>query len=194
MSNNLIPRVAITTEMKKRAEEEAKKRDPHIKHHFDVSHFSGKVRDVVGFLGEFACCEYLGLNWRDNIRENYLTIDTGDIQGRFILDIKTETLPEPYFSKLLNHKLEDDGVYGRRLINGEQKALLHKYDFIVFGAFCRDRYDYWYPLGFMDTKFILQNYRATQNRPDGGSYPAAGLPIKTSELKPMEELRALFGQ
>ena len=46
----------------------------HIKHHSEVGHLSYEERDVLGFLGEFACCELLGINWKDNIRENYLTI------------------------------------------------------------------------------------------------------------------------
>jgi hypothetical protein len=70
--------IEITDEMKKQASIEAKRRDSHIKHHFEVNHLSHKERDVLGFVGEFACCELFNIDWRQNIRENYLTIGNYD--------------------------------------------------------------------------------------------------------------------
>lgn len=94
--------VEIDNKMLELAQKEAKRRDPYINHHFSVQHLSENDRDIIGFLGEFAACSLLNINWQENIRENYLTIDNGDgkIKG-LIFDVKTETIPEPYFSDVI---------------------------------------------------------------------------------------------
>jgi hypothetical protein len=74
------------------------------------------------------------------------------------------------------------------LINKGQRKLLENYDFIIFGAFDRNKTDKWYPIGWLETKFILENYVPTKTRPDGGIYPFAGYPVKTSDLKSVESL------
>lgn len=181
--------IDITDEMEKQADAESEKRNPHIKHHFEVNHLSYHKRDVVGFLGEFAACELLGINWKKNIRADYETIDSGDGKcKKGIFDVKTETIPYENLHKILNREIKDDELYGRRLINEGQISLLEKYDIIIFGAFCRNNYKKWYPIGWLDTKHILANYRVTKKRPDGGEYPFSALAIKTSELKAISEL------
>lgn len=94
--------VSITKEMVDRANIEIKKRDPYIKHHFSVEHLTEHDRDMIGFLGEFAMTELFGMDFKDQIRDNYFTIDCGDgkIQN-LIYDVKTETIPEPYFNKVI---------------------------------------------------------------------------------------------
>ena len=57
--NNFIP---FTQEMIDASVMQASKRNPHIKHHFESATMDGEIRDQVGFLGEFACCEALGLS------------------------------------------------------------------------------------------------------------------------------------
>jgi hypothetical protein len=59
-----MTRVKITDEMKTHSIIESKKRDAFINHHFEVSHMSYEQRDQLGFLGEFACCELLGIDWK----------------------------------------------------------------------------------------------------------------------------------
>lgn len=191
--------IKITEEMKRYALIEANKRDPYIKHHFNVEHLSDIDRDIIGFLGEFACCEMFGLNWKNNIRDNYLTIDCGDIKsGNLIFDVKTETLPNKYpnryFHKVFNRLIDDDSPYGRRLIVEGQVELLKKYDIVIFGAFVRDRYDKWYSLGYLETDYILKNYEVTKNTPFGGKYPEAALPIKTSDLKDINNIKKLISR
>lgn len=182
-------KVQISEEMKIRAKQEAIKRNPHINHHFDVNHLTGEERDIIGFLGEFACCELLKINWKDNIRKDYLTIDNFDVtvNGKRA-DVKTETLPEKFLKAVLSKTINDDGVFGRRLINQGQVILLPKYDIVIFGAFERGNYNYWFPFGYLESKYILENYKITNQRPDGGKYPFAALPIKSSDLKPINEL------
>lgn len=184
--------IIITKEMVNQALAEADKREPHIQHHFDVEHLSNVQRNVLGFLGEFACRKYLNIPWKSGIRTNYNYIDNGDIVvNGIIFDVKTETIPnnKPYksFDKVFNRRIDDDEPYGRRLINGEQKVLLHKYDYIIFGAFIRGEYNKWYALGFVDVKTALK-YEAIKKSPCGIIYPEAALPIRTSELKPMNEI------
>ena len=184
--------IQITEEMIRRAREEAHRRDAYITHHFEVEHLTGEERDIIGFLGEFACCEFLGINWEDNIRESYLTIDTGDIEhNNLVYDVKSETLPREYLQKVYTRNIGDDAKWGRRLINEKQVPLLRNYDVVIFGGFVRGEDNLeWYPFGYLETNHILQEYEVTSQRPDGGYYPYPALPIKTSELKDINELKA----
>ncbi|WP_276877649.1 hypothetical protein, partial [Chryseobacterium joostei] len=72
-------KVRISDDMKAQAKIEAQKRHAFIKHHFEVGHLSSEERDELGFWGEFACSTALHQDWKQNIRENYLTIDSYDI-------------------------------------------------------------------------------------------------------------------
>ena len=138
---------------------EADRRDKYIVHHFEVGHMNRETRDMVGFLGEFACCKLLGQDWKANIRKDYLDIDSFDIEykGKRI-DVKTETVGEPPASRIISRVIGDNVVYGRRLINQGQWNLLQKYDIIIFGLFIRNQLDKWYPVGYRDTAFLLANY------------------------------------
>lgn len=185
-----IPYVKITEEMRLQAQIESKRRDPYINHHFDVLYLSNNQRDILGFLGEFACCELLGINWRKNIRENYQSIDDFDFvyKGNRV-DVKTETVPVKYAKKILRKKIGDNELYGRRLINSGQYDLLQKYDIVIFSLFARDHYKYWFPIGYLETKTIIKSYPPTTIRPDGnGKYPFSACPIPTSILKPISDL------
>jgi len=181
--------IKITSEMYKKAMSESKRRSEYINHHFEVKHFTGAERDVIGFLGEFAACQLLGLDWKDNIRNDYITTDSGDIViNNLIIDVKTETLPPSKLKKILNGKITDDETYGRRLISEYQIDLLKEYDLVLFGGFSRDNLNQWYPFGCLDTKHILNNYEITKTRPDGGIYPVAALPVRTSSLRSISNL------
>lgn len=182
-------KVEITDDMKKQASIEAKRRDQFIKHHFEVGHLSYQERDELGFIGEFACCTLLGIDWKNNIRENYYTIDDFDliINGKKI-DIKTETVPENYAKKILSRSINDNELYGRRLVNKGQFSLLAKYDLVIFSLFVRGNLDFWYPIGYIDSNTIIKNYPPTFYRPDGGTYPYPGSPVPTSILKPITDL------
>jgi len=182
-------KVPVTIEMKLRAKTEAERRNPHINHHFNVNHLTGEERDIIGFIGEFACCELFQINWEENIRNNYLTIDDFDlIINKKKIDVKTETIPIKYLNLILKKAIDDNKLFGRRLINKSQVILLPKYDIVIFGAFERGNYDFWYPLGYLESQYILENYKITSNRPDGGRYPFSALPIKSSSLKPINDL------
>jgi len=182
-------RVKITAEMEKQAIVESNKRNAYIKHHFEVDHLTYEQRDQLGFLGEFACCTLLGLDWKGNIRKDYLTIDDFDfiIKG-LKADVKTETIPYNFAQKILNNTITDNEVYGRRLINKGQFSLLSKYDIVIFSFFIRNNTSFWYPIGYLETDFILEKYPPTYKRPDGGNYPFAGSPVPTSILKPIKDL------
>lgn len=184
-----MQRVSITQEMRQRAAAESDRRNAHIRHHFEVSHLTGQERDQLGFVGEFACSTFLGMEWKDNIREDYLTVDDYDfIFNGHRIDVKTETVPYTYAMSILQGKIKDDGLYGRRLIHQGQFNLLYKYDKVIFGLCIRNQMDYWYPIGYMDTADIINDFPPTSQRPDGGKYPFPGSPVPTSMLKPLDEL------
>jgi hypothetical protein len=180
--------------MKERAEVESKKREPHIRHHFDVEHYDSFTRNVIGFLGEFAGCVMLGVDWKANIRPDYFTIDRLDAvyYGRR-LDIKTETIPEPFFSSVVAREIDDDELYGRRLYHTGQASLLKKYDIIIFGAIERlDLPDIkkWYPIGWIEADKI-RTYPHGQDGPNGIHYPFPAFQVKTSDLGKIPELLKL---
>jgi hypothetical protein len=185
----MIDNVKITDRMRSRARIESIRRNSHIRHHFEVDHMTSEQRDDLGFLGEFACCELLGIDWESNIRDNYLTIDDFDfnINGKKI-DVKTETMPVNYAKRLLKGEILDNDLYGRRLINKGQFNLLNKYDIVIFSLFAREHPDYWFPIGYLETKHILENYEPTIDRPDGGRYPFPASPVPTSILRPISDL------
>lgn len=190
-----VYQIPITQDMYERAIIERAKRDPYIDHHFEVGHFTGEERDIIGFLGEFACCELLGIDWRGNIRENYYSIDHGDIFiGGQTIDVKTETLPAVYLQKIMHDTLDDDKPYGRRLINGDQVPLLVKYQAVVFGAFEREACPengyppVWYALGYSSVARDLSKYQITSDTPFGRQYPTPVLPVRTSELRDIRHL------
>ncbi len=185
--------IRITEEMRVTARKESGRRAAYIQHHFGVGHLTPEETDEIGFLGEFACCELLGIDWRGNIRDNYYTIDSGDINiNNKIFDVKTETIPQPYFDAVINRRIKDDELYGRRLINEQQFQLLNHYDYVIFGGFVRDAgYNTWYPLGYIDVQTIIENYRPIIKRPDGGGdYPSPAAAIKTSEIGRVNRLMA----
>ena len=184
-----IHKIDITFEMRKDAKAESKKRDKFIKHHFEVEHLTSSQRDEIGFIGEFACGELLGIDWKKNIRKDYKTIDDYDfiVDGNKI-DVKTETVPVKYAKKILRKEILDNELYGRRLINQGQFNLLKKYDIVIFSLFAREHLDYWFPIGYIETEHIIKNYPPTINRPDGGKYPFSASAIPTSILKPISDL------
>ena len=60
--------ILITKEMLDTAENEVKKRGNYLNPHFNLDYLNENTRQIIGFLGEFACQEYLGINWRNNIK------------------------------------------------------------------------------------------------------------------------------
>lgn len=182
--------IEITEEMRIRAKQETEKRAQFVRSRdFQIKHMTIQERGEVGFLGEFACCRLLNIDWRSNIRKDYFTADDFDFKINGLkVDVKTETIPDYYANKILNGEIGDDETYGRRLINGNQFQLLKKYDVVVFSFFIRDRIDRWFPIGWLESKTIIEKYPPSFDRPDGGKYPFSGSPVKTSDLKPMYAL------
>lgn len=182
-------KIAITEEMRQQARIESKRRDAHIRHHFNVNHLSNIERDELGFLGEFACCKLLNIDWKENIRKDYFTIDNFDFKINGLkADVKTETVPLKYAKKIINKSILDNDAFGRRLINENQFDLLPKYDIVIFGMFIREMLDYWYPIGYIETSNIVKNYPPTESKPYGGKYPFPGSPVPISVLKSVKKL------
>ena len=185
--------IEITDEMRAAARVEAARRDPNINHHFELEYMDGEERDVIGFLGEFACKECLGLDWRAGIRENYDEIDAGDfLQVGAVVDIKTETIPQAILMQLIHGQVGDDQPYGRRLINQEQIPLLQHYDYVAWGAFSRGRDGLWFSLGYLESSYILENYQPTINTPFGTHYNEPCINVRQSELKNLNGLRRIL--
>jgi len=182
--------VILTSEMHERAKAESTKREAFIQHHFEVAHLTSAERNSIGFLGEFAFSEYMGSDWKENIRPDYLTIDDCDFMlGDKKIDVKTETVPKNYAEKILNGQIDDDRAYGRRLYSQGQYNLLGRYDYIVFGMLIREEKDKWYPLGYISSQEIINNYKPTTFGPNGIKYPYPGAPIHTSQLELLSDLK-----
>jgi hypothetical protein len=192
--------IKITDEMKSAAIREAERREPHIRHWFETDHYSLAQTNIIGFIGEFAACILLEVDWESNIRPDYRTIDRQDIifKGKRV-SVKTETLPRQYLAPVVNRKINDDERYGRRLYPYGQRKLLKKYDVVIFGAVLRvdetkleewlNKLDNWYLIGWIEAPKVL-SYEPTSIAPFGGRYPYPAFPVKTSELKDIESLLA----
>jgi hypothetical protein len=59
---------------------------------------------------------------------------------------------------------------------------------VIFGLFIRGSFEDWFPIGYIESKLITDNYPPTTQRPYGGYYPFAGSPVPNSKLKPFEDL------
>ena len=185
--------ILITQEMLDIAQNEVARRGNYLHPHFNLDYLNENTRQIIGFLGEFACQEYLGINWRNNIRENYIRPDDYDfIHNHKRVDVKTETIPKQQILNLVTQRtINDDVPYGRRLIVQGQYPLLQNYDLVMFGAILRpDRPNqwnpvgnYWYPIGMVTSRHILTNYRPPCNKPfNNQPYPQPCVNIRTSEL------------
>lgn len=185
--------VVITEEMLNFAINEVNRRSAYLKPHFNLNYLNETTRQIIGFLGEFACQEYLGINWKENIRENYIKPDDYDfVHNNLKIDVKTETLPtETILRSVIQGTIGDDIPYGRRLINKGQCNLLSNYDLVMFGAILRpsrpDNWtpigEKWFPIGMITTDHILKNYKPVSKMPFGtGYYPEPCINIRTSEL------------
>lgn len=155
--------IEFTNEMIEQSIIQTKKRNPDLKPHFENINMPKEQGHQIGFLGEFAACEYFGLSWLDNIRSDYKTIDTHDLTlGNAKVDVKTESVPSNIFEQLQtqftrprnqieknspqwrkrpyfqHESIFDDQPYGRRLINAGQRVELEKKHVVLFGAVNRD--------------------------------------------------------
>lgn len=185
--------IEITQEMFDAAKREVLRREKNLNPHFQLDYIKEEMRQIIGFLGEFACQEHLGIDWRDNIRDNYLVADTYDfIFNNQRVDVKTETIPtETVLKQVINRTIDDNVAYGRRLIHQNQfERNVPNYDFILFGCFLRPNSPnwtpigkYWYPIGSISCKDIRKNYRSPAQKPfNGGNYPFPCVNIRTSDL------------
>lgn len=185
--------IEITQEMFDAATQEVARRGGYLNPHFNLDYLDEQTRQIIGFLGEFACQEHLGIDWRDNIRDNYLVADDYDfIFNNQRVDVKTETIPtEHTLNQVINRTISDDVAYGRRLIHQNQFINnVPNYDYILFGCFLRPSNgqwtpvgEYWHPIGSISCTYILENYHAPAQKPFGnGDYPFPCINIRTSEL------------
>lgn len=185
--------ILITQEMLNIATKEVERRGNYLNPHFNLNYLNEDTRQIIGFLGEFACQEYLGINWRNNIRENYIKPDDYDFMHNYQrVDVKTETIPtQDTLNLVIQRTINDDIPYGRRLIVQGQYPLLQHYDLVMFGAILRPNRpnqwnpvgNYWYPIGMVTSQHILNNYRPPCRKPFGdGLYPQHCVNIRTSEL------------
>ncbi len=190
--------VRITDEMKQRAIAESEKREPDIMHHFTTDALTQEQTDQIGFYGEFAFRELLKIDWEEGIRENYKTIDSNDLNlNGWAMDVKTESIPEPFFWSVIDKSIEDNEWFGRRLFHTGQQTNLKKYDLVMIGAVKRENdfadIDVWFPIGWIQANQI-PNYTQGKKGPLHHSgkknvwYPFSAFQVTTADLKPISEL------
>lgn len=184
--------IIITQDMADRAIYETQRRGNHLHPHFDLPYLDEPTRLAIGFLGEFACCQLLGIDWEKNIRENYNRADEYDfIYRNKRCDVKTETLPtKEILDKVIERKIKDDVPYGRRLIHENQfNNNLPHYDVIIFGCFLRPDGNgwnpvgaAWYPIGAIKSTVVMRDYVPTIVTPYGSEYREPCVNVRTSQL------------
>jgi len=209
--------IKITPEMLQESKKQTDIREVDINHHFAHPNLTTEQANQIGFLGEFAACVFFEKDWKENIREDYKTIDSFDIMLRNArIDVKTESVGSTIFEKLKKFKentrkpdgqqliIEDDIPYGRRLINGGQRWGIKDKNVILFGAVDRDSIkkdgEYltglsgWLPLGYITTNNVLEYEIITQKpyqakKPD---YLTPVMAIRSSHLLTIEHLKSRY--
>lgn len=209
--------ISFTNEMIEQSIVQTEKRNPDLRPHFENLHMTKEQGHQIGFLGEFAACTYFGLNWLDNIRSDYKTIDTYDLAlGNAKVDVKTESVPEKIFNLLqiqstkrpfFEHELIfDDKPYGRRLINSGQREELEKKHVVLFGAVNRDSIiknendiflkglSGWLPLGYITVNNAMK-YPVVEDKPflaKNPKYPTPVMAVKSSDLLSIDNLKERY--
>lgn len=180
--------IEITEEMRLRAEKEAIKREKYITHHYIADRVSVRHNNITGFLGEFCASVLLGYEWDKFIRKSYEVSDGYDIlsKGKKI-DVKTNSIPEPYFTKLMMRTLTDEDNYSKLLIVEDQLPKLNKCDYVLWITINREAgIDYEanslaIVRGYLPVKYILENYEP--------EYKLGSIKIEKGDLKiPQDDL------
>lgn len=151
--------IEITNEMCLVAKDLIAKRGKNLSHHFVQGGKENQFeKEISGYLGEFAFSVFLGYDWHDYIDTDFSKPHSFDIKtkkGKKV-EIKTYTLPSPYFQKLIYDNLENDDMYSAVLINKNQLFELDTADYVFWGVFQTGDYDRWYPVGYLPTATIKE--------------------------------------
>lgn len=150
--------IEITERMSVKAKEWTNKKMPHIVQHFIQKRIGKQESIYMSMLGEIAFCDMMDIDWI-NMKRDFAKPDIDAITNKGArVEVKTYSVPSPYFEKLVTNRLENDDLYGMCLINGNQTFELKVCDFVFFGVFPEYDYSFWYPIGYMSTKQIRENY------------------------------------
>ncbi|MEM2742316.1 MAG: hypothetical protein QXD95_09260 [Nitrososphaeria archaeon] len=197
ISDEMISRAI--TESKRREEAVTKTGKKAFKHHFspggeDVTLFN----NVLGFLGQFAFCEYVGLDWRESIRKDYSTIEPAKIEYKGNrVSVKTERIAPEYLQKVLDKSISEKEKYSTCLYPLGQINLLKKYNIVFYGAFSLNPKDHtignlrrWYPLGWIEAEKIME-CPISPKAPSGANLPYPAFHISVKCLKHISELNEI---
>jgi len=199
--------IEISDEMKSRAIVESKRREEAVtktgkkafKHHFTIGGEDMKLfNDVLGFLGQFAFCSYIGMDWHDSIRTDYSTIEPAKIEYKGNkVRVATERIPPEYLDRVLNKTLTEKEKYSTCLYPLGQINLLKNYNIVFFGAFAIDPKDYniehlirWYPLGWIEAEKIME-FPISPKTPSGASLPYPAFHVNIKNLRHISELNEI---
>lgn len=84
--------------------------------------------NFVGVVGEIAVKKYLGLDTKINENYDHGEVDEGDIiYNGLVYDVKTDSLMERYYNKLINGRLKAYDPYGCRVFTSKHLHHLPKY-------------------------------------------------------------------
>jgi len=175
--------IPFTQEMIDESSAQSMKRERFIKHHFESDVMSSDVRNQVGFLGEFACCVALGLDWKKSIRENYDAPDHFDIifRGKRI-DVKTQVTPTKFLIPQRHF-----------LVSETQKEHIKLSDYIVSGAISREKMNGWHPIGYAPTEVLDQIEAVTHHSVSGTKYYTKTIEIPIEKFQPLGGLMENYG-
>jgi len=158
--------IEITKKMSVKAKEWTDIKAPRITQHFTQKRISKKESIFMASLGEIAFCEMMDIDWESRKIENKPDIDAITNKGK-IMEIKTYSVPSPYFEKLIRNELDNDDLYGRCLFLEKQAHELGICDYVFWGVFQDHEYNVWYPIGYMSSHDILERYTAQTHVCDG---------------------------
>jgi len=202
-----MERVEITDKMISMAINESKRRDQALtktgrkafQHHFTANREDRTLfNNVLGFIGQFAFCAYIGQDWRSSIRKDYKIIEAAKIEFKGNrVSVKTESVAPEYLEKVTNKTISENEKYSSCLYPLGQINLLKDYNVVFFGAVAVSSGNYnvndlkcWYPLGWIAAEKVIE-CPISPRTPSGARLPYPSFHINVKNLKHISELNVV---
>ncbi|SRR6266568_2335499 len=156
------------------------------------------VEGVVGYLGDIGGALWLGLHWKEQLRNMVLRTDLLSHRDDYDLlhrgwkvDPKVEDFGpdhEDLVRRIVNHEINKNEVYGERLVNAEQFDENYDAEADIYLYSCLNKLDpreadMWYPVGWIFRTRIRKLGGPQTRSSSGRRLPSPAYLIPNDELE-----------
>ncbi len=205
--------IELTDEMYEVACKIASVRNPRFENRFKNKKLRSSVADdpglaqivegVVGYLGDIGGSVWLGLDWKEQLKNMVIRTDLLSHRDDYDLiyrgwriDVKTEDFGEEHarlVEKIVNRKISPAEVYGERLVNAEQFNENYGKSAEIYVFSCLDQLDprlakKWQPVGWTYKETILSLGQPRTKSSSGRTLPSPAYLIPNDKLEPPQTL------